>query len=185
MTTPQSFRYVINLAMLLPEICNIFFCNFLHLKTLFFFPQPFHFYISVWCTGNAQRYALSLCLPLSFWHFPTTFISSQRIIHTFPTIEKPPYFSPMHYSVGGWICPPALPPNVLHRNLRLFEKRNSYWKLTALMERTYAKLNKPFSPSAMLLQTTNTNTKCNTNTEVKRTHTILVQNVSMNFPSHL
>ena len=125
MTTPQSFRYVVNIAMLLPEICNVFFCTFLYLKALFFFPQPFHFYISVWCTGNAQRYALSLCLPLSFWHFPTTFISWQRIIHTFPTIEKPPYFSPMHNSVGGRICPPPLPPNVLHRNLRLFEKRNS------------------------------------------------------------
>ena len=121
MTTPQSFRYVVNLAMLLPEICNVFFCTFLYLKALFFFPQPFHFYISVWCTENAQRYALSLCLPLSFWHFPTTFISWQRIIHTFPTIEKPPYFSPMHNPVGGWICPPPLPPNVLHRNLRLFE----------------------------------------------------------------
>ena len=65
----------------------------------------------------------------------------------------------------------------------LSKETPSYWKLTALMERrTYAKLNKPFSPSAMLLQTSNTNTKCNTNTEVKRTHTILVQNVSMNLP---
>ena len=48
MTTPQSFRYVINLAMLLPGICNIFFLQFSSSQNSFLFPTAFPFlYLSV------------------------------------------------------------------------------------------------------------------------------------------